>query len=128
MPNTRLKRLLDKKKTALAMPRHRLAEFEDEYAELLDRIEAEKKKLEIDSESIDEIAESFKNHPHIETVLLFLEGQPDFKKEINSLESQMRKAAANGDIESMDFCKARLHKAWRYVTDKALENQQISLL
>ena len=128
MPNARLKRLLDKKKNALSMPKHKLAELEDDYIELLNRIESEKKRLGIDPESINKIIESFKSFPNSETALSFLEKQSEFKKEITSLERQIRKAASNGDIENVEYFKEELRKAWQRTTDKALENCQISLL
>ena len=43
--NARLKRLLDKQRRALTMPKSQLAELEDVYAELLSRIEYAKKRI-----------------------------------------------------------------------------------
>ena len=48
---TRIKRLLEMKRRASMLPKAKLADFEEEYAELLERIEFERKRLEIDEKS-----------------------------------------------------------------------------
>ena len=48
MNNERLKRLLDKKRRALQLPKAKLGALEDEYNELLQRIDEERHRLHID--------------------------------------------------------------------------------
>ncbi len=52
MNNERLKRLLDKKRRALQLPKAKLGALEDEYNELLQRIDEERHRLHIDEDRL----------------------------------------------------------------------------
>ena len=111
MPNTRLKRLLDKKKNASMMPKHQLAEYEDEYIDLLSRIEDERKKLGIDDESIKKLKEDIEKKY----------GCPDCRKKapkemikrITTEEYAIDKAARNGDLDDLKYHKNILISMWK---------------
>ena len=52
MNNERLKRLLDKKRRALQLPKAKLGALEDEYNELLQRIDEDRYRLPIDDDRL----------------------------------------------------------------------------
>ena len=126
LQNLRIKRLLDKKKTALAMPKHKLMTFENEYMDLLDRIEKEKEVLGLDPESILKFKESCRLSPAGGIELSELD-DTRFKTEIQVFENLLDKAAANGDLDNVKYYKSKLQNAWKDILTKSLKNQQTSL-
>ena len=125
MPNTRLKRLLDKKKNASLMPKHKLAEYEEEYIELLSRIESERKKLGIDDESIRKLKEDIENQY----------GCTDCRKlaskgMINNItieEHAIDKAARCGDLDDLKYHKDILISLWKTASAEIHSGKQMSL-
>ena len=111
MPNTRLKRLLDKKKNALMMPKNKLAEYEEEYYELLCRIENERKKLGIDDESIRELKEDIEREYGCTDCRE--RASKDIMKKITAEEHAIDKAARCGDLEDIEYHKGILITLWQ---------------
>jgi len=125
MPNTRLKRLLDKKKNASMMPKAKLAELEDEYIELLSRIESERQKLGIDDESIKKLKEEIEQtHGGIDCRKL---AGKDYIKQITAEEKAIDKAARNGDLDDLEYHKNLLIALWQATKTAVLSGKQISL-
>lgn len=127
--NARLKRLLDKKRRALLLPKSELGELESEYAELLDRIEAERKRLGIDEESINQFISTTANDFCFENDnLKWLIQQSAYKKQIKDAEALVRKSADSGDIEDCKNYMQKLISLWARMSKEALKNHQIDLL
>ena len=108
---TRIKRLLEMKRRASMMPKAKLADFEDEYADLLERIEFERKRLEIDEESIRTLKDTiaFENGGR--------KARERLSKASSSLiraeEKAIDKAARFADLEDLEYHKSRLTELWR---------------
>lgn len=126
MPNTRLKRLLDKKKNALMMPKHKLAEYEEEYYELLSRIESERKKLGIDDESIRKLKEDIESQYGCIGCREF--ASKEMMKKITSEEHAIDKAARCGDLDDLEYHKDILITLWQTACNEINVGKQISLL
>ena len=127
--NARLKRLLDKKRRALLLPKSELAELENEYAELLNRIEAERKRLGVDEESINRfissVAEDFCSE---NDNVKWLIQQSAYKKQIKNAEALVRKSADSGDIEDCKRYMQNLIVTWTHISEESRKNHQIGLL
>ena len=126
MPNTRLKRLLDKKKNASMMPKHKLAEYEDEYYELLSRIESERKRLGIDDESIRKLKEDIERQYGGIGCREFV--SKDILKKITTEEHAIDKAARNGDLDDLEYHKDILISLWQTDRTEINSGKQMSLL
>ena len=123
--NARLKRLLDKKRRALAMPKSQLGELEDEYTELLNRIEAEKKRLGIDTESVErfisETAQQFSD------AQWHLDNTPMWQKQMERIHGNLRRSAENGDTDDYLYYQKRLVDMWERIQYDSRNNPQLSL-
>lgn len=108
---TRIKRLLEMKQRAAMLPKSKLAEYEDEYAELLERIEFERKRLEIDEESIRALKDT------IERKYSVGKARERFPKEvlesIRDEEKAIDKAARVADLEDLEYHKNKLIEIWK---------------
>lgn len=125
MPNTRLKRLLDKKKNASMMPKHKLAEYEEEYLELLSRIESERKKLGIDDESIRKLKEDIESQYGCTDCRKL--ATKEMIKKITTEEHAIDKAARGGDLDDLEYHKDILISLWRTACTEINAGKQISL-
>lgn len=125
MPNTRLKRLLDKKKNASMMPKHKLAEYEDEYLELLSRIESERRKLGIDDESIRKLKEDIESQYGCTDCRKL--ATKEMIKKITTEEYAIDKAARSGDLDDLEYHKDILISLWRTACIEINSGKQISL-
>lgn len=125
MPNTRLKRLLDKKKNASMMPKAKLAELEDEYIELLSRIESERKKLGIDDESIRKMKEEIEQLYGGEDCRK--NADKDYIKQITAEEKAIDKAGRNGDLDDLEYHKNILIALWQAARTAVNAGKQTSL-
>lgn len=125
MPNTRLKRLLDKKKNASMMPKAKLAELEDEYIELLSRIENERKKLGIDDESIRKMKEEIEQT--YGSADCRKNADKDYIKQITAEEKAIDKAGRNGDLDDLEYHKNILIALWQAARTAVNAGKQISL-
>lgn len=108
---TRIKRLLEMKQRAAMLPKSKLAEYEDEYAELLERIEFERKRLEIDEESIRALKDTVE---HKYSVGKARERFPkEVLKSIRDEEKAIDKAARVADLEDLEYHKNKLIEIWK---------------
>lgn len=125
MPNTRLKRLLSKKKNASMMPKHILAEYEDEYFELLSRIERERKKLGIDDESIRKLKEDIeRRYGCTDCRKLASKG---ILRQIIIEEHAINKAARGGDLDDIKYHRKILISLWQTACAEIYAGKQTTL-
>lgn len=123
--NVRLKRLLDMKRRALELPKERLSELEDEYMDLLSRIESEYKRLNIDEESIERfIADTAASYRDRDTDWLMenIWG----KDEIKEMENLIRRTAKNGDINDCEYYKKKLVYTWSKIKSDSKKHYQMN--
>lgn len=123
MPNTRLKKLLDKKKNAAMMPKHILADYEEEYLELLSRIESERKKLGIDDESISNLKKYIERQHGCARKLV----SKELLKRIVIEEQAIDRAARNGDLDDLEYHKSILISWWKTACIEVNTGKQVSL-
>lgn len=108
---TRIKRLLEMKRRASMLPKAKLADFEEEYAELLERIEFERKRLEIDEKSIRALKDTiaFENGGRKARERVSVETASLIRKE----EKAIDRAARFADLEDLEYHKNKLIELWR---------------
>lgn len=124
--NARLKRLLDKQRRALTMPKARLGELEEEYAELLSRIKSERKRLGIDEESVERyIADTAEKYSGLRR---YIDTWTEWKHHLDRLYAKLRKSAQNGDVDDYEYYQKRLEVLWGQISSDSQKNPQISLL
>lgn len=125
--NVRLKRLLDKQRRALQMPKSELGELEEEYAELLSRIESERKRLGIDDTTVNKVIADIRMEWLDDDVKWYLDHKPNAKKRIDEIEKIILKSAQNGDVADYKYHCTRLITEWSQIQKQAHQNQQLSL-
>lgn len=108
---TRIKRLLEMKRRASMLPKTKLADFEEEYAELLERIEFEQKRLEIDEKSIRALKDTiaFENGGRKARERVSAETASLIRKE----EKAIDRAARFADLEDLEYHKNKLIELWK---------------
>ena len=126
--NTRLKRLLDKKRRALKMPKSRLGELEDEYADLLSRIDAERKRLGIDDDTVEAYLSDMESRYKDADVSWLLENTPMWKEQLKRIYRNIRKCTAEGDADDYSYYKNRLTVLWNRICTEAHKDRQLSLI
>lgn len=125
--NVRLKRLLDKQRRALQMPKSELGELEEEYAELLSRIESERKRLGIDDTTVNKVIADIRTEWLDDDVKWYLDHQPNAERRIDEIEKIILKSALNGDVADYKYHCKRLIAEWSQIQKQAHQNQQLSL-
>lgn len=130
--NVRLKRLLDKQRRALALPKNQLGELEEEYAELLSRIESERQRLGLDDVSVELFVRNTAEKYTDEDVKWYMNQKNTYvatwHKQIKRTCAALRKSATKGDIEDFKYYKKMLIWSWERIAAEAHKNQQISLI
>ena len=124
--NARLKRLLDKKRRALTMPKSQLAELEDEYAELLSRIESAKKRLGIDELSVERFISE--TEQRFSDAQWYLDNNLMWQTQMKRIQSNLRKSAENGDTDDYRYYQKQFEILWERIRTASRKNSQISLL
>ena len=128
MNNERLKRLLDKKRRALQLPKAKLGALEDEYNELLQRIDEERYRLHIDEDRLKKYINSLREKFCDNDMQWYLKNNKKANSEIEKAENIILKSARSGDVSDCEYYKKQLYLQWMNLQEKSHKNQQLTLL